>query len=58
MHWYGLLLDLGALRIKAGKWAVNKEMEILDSKSGVFHSCTPYKVSVNIKRYANEYKSN
>ena len=53
MHWYGLLLELGALRIKAGKWVVNNEMEILGSKSGAFLSSIPYKVSVNMKRKVN-----
>ena len=53
MHWYGLLLELGALRIKGGKWAVNNKMEILDSKSGAFLTSIPYKVSVNMKQKVN-----
>ena len=56
MHWYGLLLELGALRIKAGKWVVNNKMEILDSKSGAFLSSIPYKVSINMKQNVNGYK--
>ena len=41
-------------RIKARKWVVNNEMEILGSKSGAFlSSIIPYKVSVNMKRKVN-----
>ena len=54
-----MLLELGALRIKAGKWVVNNEMEILDSKSGAFQNSIPYyKVSVNVNRKRNFHGCN